>query len=254
MRRCQFGSVLPSVFAGALVVGATSSAADLPAALVDADSRAVTVTASPGVANVIVIWEDPDYIWIHEGAPGGLQISASATSVCNIVGDAARCARRGLIDVRAKDGDDLVAVFVTVPSQLAGGSGNDMLIGGTGADNLRGGGGNDALFGNLGRDVLRGGSGDDRLDGGPGPTQGADADLVFGNSGIDLPSMRIASRGPLSVWTTAPMTVRRGKGTTSSPESNSSTPSRTTSSPMRRSSPWAVGWKSRVCGLQAGQR
>ena len=54
---------------------------------------------------------------------------------------------------------------------MYGGSGDDVLFGGSGNDHLYGGSGNDILFG---------GSGDDYLDGGEG------RDILFGGSGNDI--------------------------------------------------------------------
>jgi Ca2+-binding RTX toxin-like protein len=51
---------------------------------------------------------------------------------------------------------------------LTGGSGNDTITGGAGADRLAGGGGNDSLVGGLGNDRLEGGGGNDSFTGGDG--------------------------------------------------------------------------------------
>jgi len=64
-------------------------------------------------------------------------------------------------------------------ADLFGGSGNDVLTGGSGADELFGQDGNDTLSGKGGADLLFGGSGDDTLIGGTGNDQ------VFGQDGND---------------------------------------------------------------------
>ena len=70
--------------------------------------------------------------------------------------------------VEAGGDDDHVEVsplFVR-PVQLAGGDGDDLLVGGRGKDVLLGGPGNDQLLGGRGHDILIGGGGADSLDGG----------------------------------------------------------------------------------------
>jgi Ca2+-binding RTX toxin-like protein len=51
---------------------------------------------------------------------------------------------------------------------LAGGAGSDTLLGAAGNDSLDGGEGDDSLFGGLGNDTILGGAGSDRLEGGDG--------------------------------------------------------------------------------------
>lgn len=80
---------------------------------------------------------------------------------------------------------------------LIGSGGDDVLLGGRHHDRLAGGDGNDALFGMAGRDTVLGGAGDDFLDGGDGSDGlagaagadtligGRDADTLLGNAGDD---------------------------------------------------------------------
>ena len=72
------------------------------------------------------------------------------------------------------DGSDL-----TVAASFEGGSGDDVLTGGSGNDTLSGQAGNDVLTGGTGDDVLTGGSGNDTLRGNAG------ADQLRGGSGND---------------------------------------------------------------------
>ncbi|MCC7268194.1 MAG: hypothetical protein IT546_12785 [Caulobacteraceae bacterium] len=67
-----------------------------------------------------------------------------------------------------------------LPSTLAGGPGDDQIIGGEANDTLSGGGGADQVEGRGGDDVLRGGAGDDLLLGGDGK------DYLSGDQGDDL--------------------------------------------------------------------
>lgn len=96
-------------------------------------------------------------------------------------------------------GNDKIVVSkdVTIPVELSGGIGNDILIGGSGNDILRGGAGNDDLRGELGDDTLEGGVGQDTLRGEGGEDTlrgggendqlfgGADDDHIFGDEGSD---------------------------------------------------------------------
>lgn len=71
---------------------------------------------------------------------------------------------------------------------VTGGSGNDTLIGGTGANVLRGGPGNDTLQGDAGNDKLYGDAGDDTLQGDAGNDKlyGADgSDVLDGGADLD---------------------------------------------------------------------
>lgn len=92
----------------------------------------------------------------------------------------------GKVIVYAQGGNDIiVANILSLPTELHGGDGDDVLVGGKGADWLDGGAGNDillggtesvdgadTLLGGLGNDMLYGHYGADHLDGGPG------ADLI----------------------------------------------------------------------------
>jgi hypothetical protein len=91
------------------------------------------------------------------------------------------------INISALEGNDLILIdqsqgAITLPVNIAGGSGNDTMTGGSGADVLQGGRGNDAIRGAAGSDVLEGGVGNDDLYGGDGRDQldgGAGADKLF---------------------------------------------------------------------------
>ncbi len=68
------------------------------------------------------------------------------------------------------DGDDTLYASgtSTLPTEMDGGQGNDVLTGKLGNDHLIGGMGNDVLSGGAGNDTLEGGQGDDVLNGGAG--------------------------------------------------------------------------------------
>ncbi|GAB5404998.1 MAG: hypothetical protein Aurels2KO_32290 [Aureliella sp.] len=85
------------------------------------------------------------------------------------------------ICIDGADGHDsiVMGLFVRVPTELYGGSGNDYIHGGLGADLIDGGDGDDCLHGSFGNDTILGGDGNDWIDGGFGH------DTVFGGIGND---------------------------------------------------------------------
>jgi hypothetical protein len=85
------------------------------------------------------------------------------------------------LDAAGGNGDDTISLgnAALPPAQLFGGNGNDVLTGGSGADQLFGGNGNDTLNGGDGDDILDGGAGDDTVVGGKG------ADTAFLGAGND---------------------------------------------------------------------
>ncbi|MAF68353.1 MAG: hypothetical protein CMH25_03300 [Micavibrio sp.] len=71
---------------------------------------------------------------------------------------------------------------------LNGGNGDDLIYGGSGADDINGNADNDQLYGLGGNDIIRGEAGNDLLVGGAGNDTlagGDDADVLFGNVGND---------------------------------------------------------------------
>ncbi|MFV2069249.1 MAG: beta strand repeat-containing protein, partial [Pirellulales bacterium] len=108
------------------------------------------------------------------------------------------------------DGDDTIEVSaaVTLPTEIRGGAGNDVLTGGGGNDILEGGDGHDVLSGRDGNDVLSGGSGDDSIFGGEGADalDGGDGNnTVDGGPGPNVPlsasGIRYVSEGkPVDFW------------------------------------------------------
>jgi Ca2+-binding RTX toxin-like protein len=85
--------------------------------------------------------------------------------------------------------------------RIIGGSGNDRIKGGSGADRLIGGAGDDRIKGGSGADILSGGSGNDRLQGGDDDDLlrgGAGDDLLIGDAGAD--TMRGGAGNDRMVW------------------------------------------------------
>jgi hypothetical protein len=89
--------------------------------------------------------------------------------------------RAGTIQISTLAGDDSISIAadITNPANVDGGLGNDVIVGGAGADTLYGNGGNDTVYGGADRDLLKGGAGNDRLLG------QADSDRLYGNAGND---------------------------------------------------------------------
>ncbi|MFD1298778.1 calcium-binding protein, partial [Lysobacter gummosus] len=84
-------------------------------------------------------------------------------------------------------GDDLV-IGGAANDGITGGNGNDVLVGYSGDDSLNGGAGNDKLYGSAGNDVIEGGSGNDVLEGGDGDdvvTDGSGNNVLRGGDGND---------------------------------------------------------------------
>ena len=88
-------------------------------------------------------------------------------------------------------GNDVIYVDhrLNLPTELHGGAGNDVLLGGSGDDQLFGDDGNDKLGGNGGDDNLFGGNGMDTLNGSCGDDLlmgGADDDMLNDNAGHNM--------------------------------------------------------------------
>jgi Ca2+-binding RTX toxin-like protein len=139
-------------------------------------------------------------IEVSRNAAGNLLVNGGAV---NIMGGTPTVANVARIDIFGLSGNDTLAlseVNGALPAAgLFGGSGNDTLTGGSGADFLFGQGGDDTLLGIGGADFLFGGAGDDTLTGGDADDQvfgllgndrmiwnpGDDTDLNEGGAGTD---------------------------------------------------------------------
>jgi Ca2+-binding RTX toxin-like protein len=163
-RRLLAGSVLA---AGA--IGATS----VPA------HAAATATFSSGVLSVSGDGLD-NSLAISRDAAGKILVNGGAVAV---VGGTPTVANTTLIRVFGLNGQDVITLNeangALPAANLFGGSGNDTLTGGSGADQLFGELGNDTVLGRGGADFLFGGGDNDTLTGGDGDDQ------VFGQAGND---------------------------------------------------------------------
>ncbi len=142
---------------------------------------AVTAVFAPGTGVLTVRGDALDNtISISRNAAGNLLVNGGAVA---IKGGAPTVANVALIQAFGLGGNDTIVLDETngaLPrANLFGGAGNDVLTGGSSADQLFGQGGNDTLLGKGGVDFLFGGANQDVLTGGDGD------DLIFGESGND---------------------------------------------------------------------
>lgn len=106
----------------------------------------------------------------------GVEVDLTEGTACG--GEIGANAVENIEIVRAGSGDDA----------LVGSSGAETLLGGAGEDILLGLDGNDSLSGGEGQDTIAGGDGNDQVDGGAGDdllSDGAGADMVLGGAGDD---------------------------------------------------------------------
>ena len=96
-------------------------------------------------------------------------------------------------------GNDTIVVgsAITLPVEIRGDKGNDVITGSSGNDNIDGGAGRDSCSGGAGDDSIRGGNGHDSLSGGSGRDDlngdngndscdgGDDSDSLLGGNGVD---------------------------------------------------------------------
>ena len=113
-------------------------------------------------------------------ATGQILVNGDGGAV-SIDGGQATVANTTEILVSGGNGDDTISLgnAALPPAQLFGGNGNDVLTGGSAADQLFGGNGNDTLNGGDGDDILDGGAGDDTVVGDKG------TDTAFLGAGND---------------------------------------------------------------------
>ena len=161
------------------MLATTVIAAGAIAAMTSTANAAVTGTFSAGVLSVTGDSLD-NSITVSRDAAGRILVNGGAIGV---VGGTPTVANTSLIQVFGLAGNDTITlseVNGALPNaNLFGGAGNDVLTGGSGADELFGQAGNDTLLGKGGADLLFGGSENDTLTGGDADDQ------VFGQGGND---------------------------------------------------------------------
>ena len=171
---------------------AAVSPAETAASLPLAESSAATVsnTEASGAVEVNLTLGGPgvDLEGASEAVDGGASgLDPIGTFVAGGVGDDVIVGTELADQLIGGAGDDQIQGLAG-NDLLDGGSGDDLLLGGTGDDRLLGGTGDDQLLGGVGDDALLGGAGDDLLSGNAGIDRldgGAGNDLLDGGSGND---------------------------------------------------------------------
>jgi Ca2+-binding RTX toxin-like protein len=158
----------------------TVLAVGVMAAMTSTANAAVTSSFSNGILTVFGDSLD-NTIVVSRDASGKLLVNGGAVAVTGT--SIPTVANTSLIQVFGQGGNDTITINEAngaLPAAfLFGGSNNDTLTGGSGADELFGQAGNDTLLGKGGRDLLFGGADNDTLTGGDADDQ------VFGESGND---------------------------------------------------------------------
>ncbi|MBB2943181.1 Ca2+-binding RTX toxin-like protein [Actinoplanes lutulentus] len=148
----------------------------------------VKYTAGSGKANKVVITRSGKTVTIDDkykikAGKGCKAVKGDKTKVrCKLTKNPTKV----LVYTGSKN--DKVTNKTGIPSLVEGGSGNDVLIGGTGADILGGGSGTDKIYGGAGNDYLPGGAGNDKIYGQAGNDDldgNAGADTLYGGGGND---------------------------------------------------------------------
>jgi len=162
------------------IAGGVIAAGLLAASAVPANA-AVVSSFSANTGTLSVFGDSLDnQITVSRDAAGRILVNGGAVAV---TGGTPTVANTTQIQVFGQGGNDVIAlseVNGALPkANLFGGAGNDVLTGGSGADQLFGQAGNDTLLGKGGVDFLFGGTENDTLIGGDADDQ------VFGESGDD---------------------------------------------------------------------
>src|SRR6476619_2553367 len=173
MNHMRFKVAIAAAFAAAIGV---SSAAAAPYHGVKASLNYGTlmVKGTKGSNKIAVRLKagDSSMLEVDAGDNGSAEFSFPRADVARIVGAGGDAIR---VDESNGGFED------TIPTTLAGGSGNDTLSGGSGAEMLLGGSGNDSIDGNRGADTALMGSGKDTFIWDPGDG----SDKVEGQRGSD---------------------------------------------------------------------
>ncbi|MBL8822301.1 MAG: calcium-binding protein [Planctomycetia bacterium] len=149
--------------------------------LEDRTVPAVTASFSAATGSLTIFGDNLDNnIVISRNTAGGILVNGGAVA---IQGGTPTVANTAMIQAFGQGGNDQIALNEAngaLPRALLfGGAGNDVLTGGSAADQLFGQSGNDTLLGKGGADFLFGGTENDTLTGGDADDQ------VFGESGDD---------------------------------------------------------------------
>jgi Ca2+-binding RTX toxin-like protein len=137
----------------------------------------VYVASGPMTNDVVTISRSGNYIRVVATFTGSTPVNFAESTVTGL-------------HVRTRGGNDVVNTSnIAKPMTIDGGSGNDVLNGGSFRNTIIGDAGNDVLNGGAGDDILLGGAGNDALNGAGGNDvlSGGDGnDSLIGSSGRDL--------------------------------------------------------------------
>lgn len=148
--------------------------------------RALDVTAQGGPAARLIVDDKAGINALGEGCVE-LTLESASCAAASVAGISAGLTDGNDVFVVASAGDEPVPA--SIPANVRGGVGNDVIKTGLGDDRVAGGAGKDTIAGGLGDDVLLGGpgidgligfGGNDILRGGPGN------DALFGQKGRDI--------------------------------------------------------------------
>lgn len=130
---------------------------------------------SAGILSIVGT-DAADMVLVYKGTATTLIVSENGVQKSYAVSTVKK------ISADSKGGNDRIEISksLTIPTSLAGNSGNDTITGGGGADTVVGGSGNDLLSDSIGGAVLRGGDNNDTLRGGTG------VDALLGEAGDDV--------------------------------------------------------------------
>jgi len=167
---------------------ATTTSLDIRTLLPSAGSTPAEPIVVTGSAPAAGISQSEAFVLDMTGLPTGSTVELHNIEFASIVGTGTIAGGTGDNFVVGDDSAQRISVGDGTDS-LFGGAGGDNLFGGGDADIVRGGDDQDAVYGNQGADVIYGNTGLDSLFGGQDDDQaygGQHEDVVYGNLGADI--------------------------------------------------------------------
>lgn len=166
------GDGRPAFLTGAIAISAALTDAD------GSESLSVIVSGLPDGASLSAGFDNGDgSTTLTAGELSGLLLTVPADQGAFLLDVTARSVDTDADNGLVSTADTLASSSITMSVSI---DGDDVLIGGQGADTIEGNGGNDQINGDGGADVIDGGAGDDEINGGGG------ADIILGGDGNDI--------------------------------------------------------------------